>query len=403
MPRKQQPDARRRAHHSGTVEKRGHNYYIVKISYGRDPETGKRLREAHTVRGPRAEADAVLRDHLAYKKSEHYRPVGRAARQQPFGQYALDAIARNPKASAATQARMGKLFETYTSRRLRLTALGDISPALLIEERDALMKRTSRQSGQPLAPRTINLALSAWGRVLQMAVQEQRILVNPMRGLTRAAEKDRAPVGRALDPADTARLLQVADADPLAALWRIMLTLGLRPSEALALSWHDVRLEAPATLRVERALVRLGTEWRFGPGKTKKSRRSIPLPLPVLAALRVHRKRQAEERLAAGEEYRDHDLVFADPRGAIIAPWVIQKQWKALLRAAGLPTAYRLYDARHTAATRLVETGLDFLNVAGIIGNSPKMVGEVYGHARLDMQRDALDCVAAGTVTPQAG
>jgi hypothetical protein len=39
--------------------------------------------------------------------------------------------------------------------------------------------------------------------------------------------------------------------------------------------------------------------------------------------------------------------------------------------------------------------GLDFKNVADILGNSAKMVAERYGHARDDVQRATFDAVAA--------
>ena len=73
---------------------------------------------------------------------------------------------------------------------------------------------------------------------------------------------------------------------------------------------------------------------------------------------------------------------------------MIQKAWKRLLEAAEVATDFRLYDARHTALTRLVEYGLDFRNVADIAGNSAKMIAEVYSHGRNDVQRAALDAIA---------
>ena len=43
--------------------------------------------------------------------------------------------------------------------------------------------------------------------------------------------------------------------------------------------------------------------------KTRKSRRVLKLPKRAVEALREHRKRQAAERLQAGEKWQDHDLV----------------------------------------------------------------------------------------------
>jgi integrase len=387
---------RRRTRGAGTIEQRGKDHFVVKVSFGRDPDTGKRVREAFVVRGSRADADRLLREKLTLRDQQHYRP-STEARSLLFGTYALDALARNPKARPHTRDRMRRLFQHYTPARVKAARLVDVSPALLAQARDELLTRKSAQSGEPLAPRTVNLVLSVWGRVLRMAVAEKRLAANPLRSIERASEKGRERVGRALSPAETETVLQAADGDPLAALWRLYLTLGLRPSEALALTWDPatgVDL-AGARLTVSRTLARMGQEWHFAPPKTGKVR-TLHLPLPVLVALKAHKARQNEEKLAAGEHYRDDQLVFADPGGYVIAPWVVQKRWKALLQRAKVATGYRLYDARHTALTRLTEYGLDFRNIGDIAGNSAKMIAEVYSHGRTEVQRAALDAIAGG-------
>jgi hypothetical protein len=52
-----------------------------------------------------------------------------------------------------------------------------------------------------------------------------------------------------------------------------------------------------------------------GDTKTAKSRRTLALPQTAIEALREHRKRQAEDRLAAGALWQDHGLVFASSIG----------------------------------------------------------------------------------------
>jgi len=208
--------------------------------------------------------------------------------------------------------------------------------------------------------------------------------------------------GRALTPEETDRLLAVADADRWAALWHLLVWCGPRPSEALALKWGDIDFEQ-ATVRIERALVPVNKVWTFAATKTRRAR-TVPLPLPVLTALRRHQKRQEAEKAAAGENYQDQGLVFADPAGRIVPAWVFSKSWKRLLKKAGVDPTYRLYDARHTSATRLVEHGVDFKNVADVLGNSAKMIAERYGHGRLEVQREALEAIASrsAATTPQA-
>jgi DNA-binding transcriptional MocR family regulator len=66
--------------------------------------------------------------------------------------------------------------------------------------------------------------------------------------------------------------------------------------------------------------------------------------------------------LAAGDHWEDWDLVFARPDGRQINPCQDWAEWKDLLAAAGIRKARR-HDARHTAATLLLEQGVDFASV----------------------------------------
>ena len=66
---------------------------------------------------------------------------------------------------------------------------------------------------------------------------------------------------------------------------------------------------------------------------------------------------QAAERLAAGPAWTDVGMVFATPFGKPVDPRNDYREWRQLLRDAGVPPA-RLHDARHTAATLLLTQGV---------------------------------------------
>jgi integrase len=76
----------------------------------------------------------------------------------------------------------------------------------------------------------------------------------------------------------------------------LSLTCGLRMGESLGLKWTDINLDA-GTLRVNRQLQRIreGGGLVFSEPKNA-SRRTIDLPQRALEALRLHSKRQAEEK-----------------------------------------------------------------------------------------------------------
>jgi integrase len=77
----------------------------------------------------------------------------------------------------------------------------------------------------------------------------------------------------------------------------VSLLAGVRTEEARALTWAEVAFDE-GTVAVYRSVLAKGDT------KTRKSRRLLKLPRRAVEALREHRKRQAAERLQAGENGR---------------------------------------------------------------------------------------------------
>jgi integrase len=176
----------------------------------------------------------------------------------------------------------------------------------------------------------------------------------------------------------------------------VALRTGMRLGELLALRWADMDLEAGA-LHVRATLrYRNAETYYFDPPKTPKSRRRVALGPAAREALRRHRARQLEERLAAGQLWRDDDLVFATPNGrAICGNHLAGRDLPALLRRAGLPRI-RFHDLRHTCATLLLRQGVHPLIVSTMLGHSTvAMTLDRYSHVQPDMQRAAVDALDA--------
>jgi integrase len=134
---------------------------------------------------------------------------------------------------------------------------------------------------------------------------------------------------------------------------------------------------------------RIGGDWQFKKPKGGKSR-PISIPEPLADMLRTQKAAQAAERLAAGDQWQDWDLVFARPDGRPIDATEDRKDWKRLLRKAEVPAA-RLHDARHTAATLLLEQGVDIRVVQEILGHSSLTVTKRYTHVTSKLARDAAE------------
>jgi len=240
-----------------------------------------------------------------------------------------------------------------------------------------------------LSPATVLKMHRIISRALVVAVQRGKVARN-VATLVDAPSLVRREV-RPLTADDARQLLATARGQRNAARWTVALSLGLRQGEALGLPWDAVDLEA-GTLTVRQALQR-----RRGAGlvivepKSSAGRRTITLPYSLRDALRGQRVEQAAERLAAGSQWHDHGLVFAQVNGKPVDPSSDYKAWKSLLRSAGVRDA-RLHDARHTAASLLLLQGVPARVAMDILGHSAiSLTLNTYSHVVPELARDAAE------------
>jgi hypothetical protein len=116
-----------------------------------------------------------------------------------------------------------------------------------------------------------------------------------------------------------------------------------------------------------------------GEVKSKAGRRTIGLPLQLVALLRAHRTEQERERELAQLLWQDEGWVFASPTGQPLNPNSDYHEWKRLLRVAELREA-RLHDARHTAATVLLLLDIPVRTVMSLMGWSSTEMAARYQH-----------------------
>ena len=195
--------------------------------------------------------------------------------------------------------------------------------------------------------------------------QRNRLLTwNPAQLSTCPAQLDHKP-GVALTALQAQRLLEASRGDRLHALWAVMLGVGLRPGEAMALTWPCVDLGSdPGVLHV-RHYLRRGSDGVFlGAPKTAQSARSLDMPAFVSDALRAH---------SEGPETRPEgvwrDLVFSTGAGTPHGHRNLRRALRRLCEDADLPVL-TLYDLRRTAGSLLVDAGVHLECVADLLGHS---------------------------------
>lgn len=172
-------------------------------------------------------------------------------------------------------------------------------------------------------------------------------------------------------------LIDTTAGDRLGALWATAIAAGLRQGELLALRWSDVDLEA-ATLSV-RYTLRRGTRELAEP-KTDRARRTLRLGGEAVTALRDHRRRQLEERLAAARRWHDDGYVFASGTGTALDARNVIRALAVALERAGLPSQ-RFHDLRHCYATLLLEHGEELAVVSRTLGHADlSTTADIYAH-----------------------
>ncbi|MDQ3700004.1 MAG: site-specific integrase [Chloroflexota bacterium] len=175
---------------------------------------------------------------------------------------------------------------------------------------------------------------------------------------------------RVWHPGEVRRFVKQLENERLRALYVLALGTGLRRGELLGLRWIDLDLET-CRLKVRQALVLAGWTPTLETPKTRNSRRTVALDDTTVAALRRHRREQAEERLARGAAYdmRELVLVFARDDGSPLNPTAVTKAFPLLAKTAGVPRV-RFHDLRHTYATLALSAGVPLLVVSRTLGHA---------------------------------
>lgn len=399
--------AERKSRGRGTIVEKGPGRWLVRVSLGTDPATGKRLRINRMVHGTKREAQQVLTETLGKADKGSVVVPKRVTLSQWLDEYAAT---WSGHLGPRTREQAEEALRRYLSPVLQGLQLAKVTPRLVQDHYNALLEEGKAPATVSLLHRTLRSRLNK-AVELGLLARNPLDLVNPPRVTRRQY--------RALSPQEARIFLDEASQSRHGALWGLLLLTGLRPGEALGLKWEDL---AGNALRVRRALLDLDK----GPPvldvtKTKRGR-TVQLPGSAVRILQRHRAQQAQHRLLLGTDYEDQDLVFAADFGGPLA-WrtLVNRSFRPLrarlaLRLAGEdtdpPTAagrskadYRRAWAAHRATVRkaLSTTGLnrfrpyDLRHSAATLllaaGEHPKVVSEILGHARISLTLDTYSHV----------
>lgn len=351
----------RRANGDGSVmwsEKR--QRWIGRVSAGYRPDGKRRVitLSAKTKTEAQAKVRKALRDVESGQVADRAATVGDAALAW------LDSGL--PGRAPSTVDNRTSLVLTHIVPGLGSRRLADLSAEDVdrwLQERSAILARSSLQ-------RILSLLRQILRRAMARGLVHRNVaeLCEP----PTAGRPGRPSKSLTLDQA--VAVLQEADAVPVMdAYVHLSILTGARTEELRALIWADVDLDAEVpSVSLVRA-VRHG-----GDTKTATSRRRLELASRCVEVLRRHRRRQAEQQLAADQWIDRSGLVFTTSRGTPLDAANVRRSFRSVVdRVDGMSGAeWTPQELRHSFVSLLSEAGVAVEEIAHLVGHATSRTTE---------------------------
>lgn len=266
--------AGRRGHGEGSAFRRdADGKWLAVLELGRDQRTGRRVRR--TVTAPtRREAVERLRqlrrdvERGAVDADPRTTVAEWTQRWLEHIEYRRDVIGDLRPNTAGSYERLARIHVVGQLGALRLT---NLTPGHIERACQSLLD-------DGLAPSSVARVVQVIRMMLDHAVREGALVANPI-DRAQVPRQTRQPVA-AFATEDVERILDAAADTTDAALWAMLALARLRLGEALGLADEDVDLDA-GTVRVRRTLLR-----SFGPPKSARGEREVPMPDELVRVLR---------------------------------------------------------------------------------------------------------------------
>lgn len=320
----------------------------------------------------RADAARLLPELIRQRDSEAIDP-----RRVRLGAYLERWVSSVTGLAPATLRQHEMIVRVHLAPALGGRRLASLTPAHV----DAYLERPD------LDAQTLRHHRSTLRRALADAVRDGLVTRN-VAALSRPPRMRKAE-RRYLTAVEVRRVIAESQDERLWPLWVLIVSTGMRVSEALGLAWSDID---GSSLTVRRKLVRVGSEWRLDEPKTRRSRRTIMLIPAAVEALAEQRRRQDAER--ADYPQPIDGLVFTTEQGQPIHSSNVLPSWYRTLARLGLPRV-TIHDLRHTTATLMLGAGVPLPVIAEILGHSTmRVTADLYAHIIPELRRDAADRLA---------
>lgn len=230
-----------------------------------------------------------------------------------------------------------------------------------------------------LSTRSLRMLHSLLNRAVRHAQARDKVMRN-------VVELCDVPVGRPGRPSKSLTIeqaeaiLRAAEGTSMHAYIVLSLLIGARQEELRALTWDHVHLHNDPHAEV--AVPRHIEVWRSvregGDTKTKKSRRTLALPIRCVVALRLHRLRQRVEAREHGQAWDPYGLVFPSQNGTQLDSHNVRRSFRRVVKEAGLdPKQWAPRELRHSFVSIMSASGVPLEDIARLVGHNGTAVTEL--------------------------
>jgi integrase len=233
-----------------------------------------------------------------------------------------------------------------------------------------LERRWSEDGERTVGNATVNRALSTLRLMFNYAERCGYHILNPVRGIEFLDEGS----GRMrIISLEEEIAYMIAASQPLKDVARIILETGMRPEEVF---------------RIELANLDFSQRTIFNPfGKTPAARRKLTMTEDVWSILK--------DRAVKGNGI----YAFPSPDDSNRPVGSVRKGHDAAVRRSKIKPPFRLYDLRHTYATRAVMAGVDLPTLAALLGHTSIQMTMRYVHPAEEHKREAVKKLESFKIT----
>jgi integrase len=253
-----------------------------------------------------------------------------------------------------------------------------------------LSNSKSERTGEKWSGATIQRYMNVVSAVFQYAVKQQLLTENPCHKIQLPNRK--AKESKCFSLSEAQKFLNLLSKEmsensancrdfQMLVFFTIAIYTGMRKGEILALEWGNIDLQTGVIMVNKNQCYTPERGIYIDTPKTKKSNRSLKVPIEVVDLMKRFREWQAKYSTSLGNKWNDSDRLFFRSDGLPLINSYPNEFMRNFCQSHDLPEV-TVHGCRHTSASLLINSGVDVKTVQATLGHSSASVTlNIYAHS----------------------